>query len=432
MSFRADIKTLVTILAVFLVLYFLPVDTGRFANAITEALALAQWYAREHVLFGLLPAFFIAGAITAFISKASVMRYLGAHATKFVSYAVASVSGSILSVCSCTILPLFAGIYSRGAGLGPATTFLYAGPAINVIAVFLTARVLGAQLGVARAVGAILFSIVIGLLMHVFFRDEENTRAEAALAEPAPEVDRPLGQSMAVFATTVALLAFANWEAGGEVGVSHVIASVKWPLTGGAAVLLGIMLIRWFEARVWAVVGTGIAVLALALLMPARPAIPFVVGVTGLILTARTGGREMHNWLEGSWDLAKDILPLLFAGILVIGALLGRPGHEGLVPSSWIGNLVGDNSILSNLTATIASGLMYFCTMTEIPIVQGLMGAGMAKGPALAFLLAGPAVSLPNILILRKVVGAKKTAAYLALVVVMSTLTGTIFGMIVD
>jgi uncharacterized membrane protein YraQ (UPF0718 family) len=432
LDWKRDGKFVLIAAAVFLMFYLIPMDAGRVGNAVTEALALVQWYVREHMLMGLLPALFIAGAVSAFVSKASVMRYLGAHASKFVSYAVASVSGCVLAVCSCTILPLFAGIYSRGAGLGPATTFLYAGPAINVIAIFLTARVLGAQLGVARAMGAIAFSIVIGLIMHFIFRHEETVRAAEQLAEPRPEVERPLRQSLAVFASTVAILAFANWHAAGDTGISHAIYVARWPLTGASAIVLGVVLVRWFGLRTWTVVSAGAAVTALALLFPGRPLIPFLAGMAGLTVVAATGTRETRDWLDGSWDLARDILPLLFAGILVVGATLGRPGHEGLIPSAWVAGLVGDNSILSNLVAAMASGLMYFCTMTEIPIVQGLMGAGMAKGPALAFLLAGPAVSLPNILILRKVVGTRKTLVYLTLVLIMSTVTGALFGQLTD
>jgi len=432
LDWKRDGKFVLIAAAVFLMFYLIPMDAGRVGNAVTEALALVQWYVREHMLMGLLPALFIAGAVSAFVSKASVMRYLGAHASKFVSYAVASVSGCVLAVCSCTILPLFAGIYSRGAGLGPATAFLYAGPAINVIAIFLTARVLGAQLGVARAVGAIAFSIVIGLIMHFIFRHEETVRAVEQLAEPRPEVERPLRQSLAVFASTVAILAFANWHAAGDTGVSHAIYVARWPLTGASAIVLGVVLVRWFGLRTWTVVSAGAAVTALALLFPGRPLIPFLAGMAGLTVVAATGTRETRDWLDGSWDLARDILPLLFVGILVVGAMLGRPGHEGLIPSAWVAGLVGDNSILSNLVAAMASGLMYFCTMTEIPIVQGLMGSGMAKGPALAFLLAGPAVSLPNILILRKVVGTRKTLVYLTLVLIMSTVTGALFGLLTD
>jgi uncharacterized membrane protein YraQ (UPF0718 family) len=430
MKINSDVRMIVAILAVFLVFYFVPIEGGRLGSAVMESLMLVQWYVREHVLLGLLPAFFIAGAISAFVSKASVMRYLGAHASKFMSYAVASVSGSILAVCSCTILPLFAGIYSRGAGLGPATTFLYAGPAINVLAIFLTARVLGAELGVARAIGAIVFSVLIGLLMHLFFREEESARAEAALSEPPPDAERPLLQSMIVFAVTVAILVFANWHSAGGSGISESIARVKWQLTGALAVALGALLVVWFRANVWGVIGTAAAVVASGVLFSGRPVVPFLVGIGGLVAVTWSAKGELREWLDGTWGLTKDILPLLFVGIIVVGAMLGRPGHDGLIPSAWIATLVGDNSVLSSFVAAVASGLMYFCTMTEIPIVQGLMGAGMAKGPALAFLLAGPAVSVPNILILTSIIGPRKTAVYLCMVLVMSTATGTIFGVL--
>jgi uncharacterized protein len=430
LDWRRDWKLVSAVVVILAVFYFVPVDNARITGAVSESLALVQWYVRGHMFMGLLPALFIAGAISAFISKASVMRYLGAHASKLVSYAVASVSGSVLSVCSCTILPLFAGIYSRGAGLGPATTFLYAGPAINVIAVFLTARVLGAQLGIARAIGAISFSIVIGLIMHLIFRREETERAEKHLAEPPPEAERPLGQGLAMFATAIAVLALANWDGHGG-GIAGAIASVKWPGTAAAALLLGFFLVRWLEVKLWAIIGVAAAVAATAFALPGNHVVPFLVGMAGLVYVAATGNREMNDWLDSSWDLARDILPLLFAGILVVGALLGRPGHEGLIPSGWVAGLVGRNTLGANLVAAIASGLMYFCTMTEIPIVQGLMGAGMAKGPALAFLLAGPAVSLPNILILRSIIGTRKTVIYLALVLVMATLTGEVFGALV-
>jgi uncharacterized membrane protein YraQ (UPF0718 family) len=286
-------------------------------------------------------------------------------------------------------------------------------------------------LGVARALGAIVFSVVIGLVMHVIFRKEEARRAEDALSEPRPEVERPLSQSLTVFATTVAVLAFANWEAPGDgPGVAQAIYAIKWPLTAVASGVLGVLLVLWFRLRWWAVIVAAAATAALALAFPGRPMIPFLSGMGGLLILSVTGTGETRDWMSESWDLAKDLLPMLFAGILVIGALLGRPDHEALVPTGWVAGLVGDNSIASNFVAAVASGLMYFCTMVEVPIVQGLMGAGMAKGPALAFLLAGPAVSLPNMLILRSVIGTKKTAVYLLLVILMSTITGAVFGLL--
>jgi uncharacterized membrane protein YraQ (UPF0718 family) len=429
LSVRTEVRIFLLILGAFLVFYLAPLDNARVQGAVMEALALVQWYAREHMIFGLLPAFFIAGAISAFVSKGAVMRYLGARARRSVAYAVASVSGSILAVCSCTILPLFAGIYARGAGLGPATAFLYAGPAINIMAIILTARVLGARIGLARAVGAVAFSIVIGILMHLLFRKDEVRRADQALSEPEPERGRPIHQTLSVFAMMIALLAFANWHGSSDaVGLSHAVYSVKWPLTGAAAIGLGAILVTWYGVRLsWAIAG-AIPVVLLAALVPGNPVPAFVAGVAAVTVISLASGGETRAWVEGSWDFAKEILPLLLAGILIVGLLLGRPGAEGLIPSRWVIHLVGGNSLRSSFVAALASGLMYFCTLTEVPIVQGLMGSGMGKGPALAFLLAGPAVSLPNILILRSIIGTRKTVTYLILVVVMATATGTIFG----
>lgn len=433
MNLRRELRTLVLMVGVFLAIYFVPLDAPRLRGAVIDSLELVQWYAREHMIFGLLPAFFIAGAISAFVSKGAVMRYLGARARRAVAYAVASVSGSVLAVCSCTILPLFAGIYARGAGLGPATAFLYSGPAINVIAIFLTARVLGAELGVARAVGAIVFSVVIGLVMHVVFRKDESLRADQALDGPEPPHERPIGHILALFATMVAVLAFANWSP--EAATSQLSTWVlrwKWSLTAAAAFSLAVLLVRAFGVAPRKMALAAVPVAATAVVFRGNPAIPFTFGVGAMAVVALSSPGEPREWVAGSWRFAKDILPLLLAGILVVGLLLGGPRGEGLIPTHWVDSLIGGNSLRANLVASTAGGLMYFCTMTEIPIVQGLLGSGMGKGPALAFLLAGPAVSLPNILILRRILGTRKTATYVALVVVMSTLTGVLFGMLAD
>jgi uncharacterized membrane protein YraQ (UPF0718 family) len=429
LSLKTEIRTLALVLGAFLVFYFAPLESARVRGAIMESVTLVQWYAREHMIFGLLPAFFIAGAISAFVSKGAVMKYLGARARRSVAYAVASVSGSILAVCSCTILPLFAGIYARGAGLGPATAFLYAGPAINVMAIILTARVLGAEIGVARAVGAIVFSVVIGSLMHLFFRREEVRRADEALAEPEPEHGRPIHQTLSIFIAMIALLAFANWGRPAEAaGLSYAVYSVKWILTAAAAAALGAVLVAWYKVRLAWALGGAAFVIAIAVLFPGSPIPAFVAGVAAVTVFSLASGGESREWVEGSWDFAKEILPLLLAGILIVGLLLGRPEAEGLIPSTWVIRLVGGNSLRSSFVAAVSSGLMYFCTLTEVPIVQGLMGSGMGKGPALSFLLAGPAVSVPNILILRSIIGTKKTLVYLALVIVMATATGAVFG----
>jgi uncharacterized membrane protein YraQ (UPF0718 family) len=382
-------KKLIYILLVFFGAYFMPVGWPRFQTGMFEAFALVRWYAREHVLLCLVPAFFIAGAISVFVSQASVLKYFGASANKVVAYGVASVSGSILAVCSCTVLPLFSGIYTRGAGLGPATAFLYSGPAINVLAIILTARVLGTEMGIARAVGAVLFSVVIGLLMHFLFLKEEQARTGKGEIAAGEDIGsgRPLWKNGLYFFTMVAALVFLNWGAPGtEGGLWATVYQAKWWISGGILLALAYMVIRWFRRD------------------------------------------ELSEWAESSWGFAKQILPLLLAGVMAAGLLLGRPGHEGLIPSEWVSRLVGGNSIRANLFASVVGAFMYFATLTEIPILEGLMGAGMGRGPALALLLAGPALSLPSMLVINQVIGPRKTITYCSLVVIMATVTGILYG----
>jgi len=422
-------KPLSVIVGVFIIFFWLPVGNSRFNGAVIEALALAKWYAQEHVILCLVPAFFIAGAIACFVSQAAVMKYLGAGAKKVLAYGVASVSGSILAVCSCTVLPLFASIWKRGAGLGPAIAFLYSGPAINILAIVLTARVLGLPIGIARAIGAIIFSIVIGLIMHFLFRKEEEAKAQAAMHMPEPEVERPLWQNAIYFAVMVFILISATWGKPGEpTGLWHAIYSIKWMMTGFFALILGILLVIWFKVKIYKVGLAGAAVLVLALLFPHEPLIAFSAGIIGLVWMITTTRGETENWFLSSWDFTKQIMPLLFAGVLVAGLLLGRPGSEGLISSKWVSSLVGGNSLWANLFASVAGAFMYFATLTEVPILQGLLGSGMGQGPALALLLAGPALSLPNMLVIRSVLGTKKTIAYITLVVIMATISGMIFG----
>ncbi len=426
-----ELRVALLFAAVFLAAYFLPLDSARFDGAVTESLALTRWYAREHVLTCLVPAFFIAGAIAAFVSQAAVMKYLGPRANKALAYGVASVSGSVLAVCSCTVLPLFAGIHKRGAGLGPATAFLYAGPAINVLAVILTARVLGLELGVARAVGAIVFSVVIGILMHLIFRRGESERAAARAVLPDPPAGRPLVQTALVFAAMVGILVFANWGRPAEPqGFWFAVHEAKWAITGVFAALLALGLWAWFGARPWKLAAGAVAVGAAAALTPAHPVVPFLTGVVAFALITGTGNEELRDWLAQTWSFARLILPLLLAGVLAAGLLLGRPGHEGLVPSEWVARAVGGNSFGANLFASVAGSLMYFATLTEIPILEGLRGAGMGNGPSLALLLAGPALSLPNMLVIRGVMGTRKTLAFVGLVVAMSTASGLLFGVL--
>ena len=338
-------------------------------------------------------------------------------------------SGTILAVCSCTVLPLFAGIYRMGAGLGPATAFLYSGPAINVLAIILTTRVLGAQLGIARAVGAVVFAVVIGLAMHLIFRREEMAKAKQQAVMPGAEESRPLWQNGLYFALLVAVLVFANWGGPGEeTGAWAWLFAHKWHLTAAAGAALGVALVGWFGLSARRALAVGGATLVAALVANGHPVVPFTIGVIGLSLIIANDEGELGRWLESSWGFAKQILPLLFAGVLVAGALLGRPGGEGLIPSEWVSTTVGGNSLAANLFASVVGAFMYFATLTEVPILEGLLANGMGQGPALALLLAGPAVSLPNMLVIASVIGWKKTSAYIALVVVMATLTGFLYG----
>lgn len=378
--------------AVFLVCYFFPTELLTFRGPVFESIALVKWYAREHVLMCLIPAFFIAGAVAVFISKASVVKYFGAKANKFLAYSVASVSGAILAVCSCTVLPLFSGIYKRGAGIGPATAFLYSGPAINVLAIIMTARILGLELGLARALGAVIFSVVIGLLMHLIFIREERNRVDTGEVDMGWEetAERPLWKTALYMLSMVGVLVFANWARPipGQGGIWAFIYGMKWMITGIFLVFLSIMLTRWFSKE------------------------------------------EIRTWTASTWTFAKQILPLLLLGVIAAGFLLGRPGQEGIIPSGLIEKAVGGNSLRANLFASVVGAFMYFATLTEVPILQGLIGSGMGKGPALALLLAGPALSLPNMLVIRGVLGTKKTVVYVSLVVVMATISGILFGTI--
>lgn len=428
MNWKKEWVPLGLILAVFLIFYFLPLEQIPFGGPFFEAIALTTWYAREHVILCLVPAFFIAGAIAVFVSQGSVMKYLGAGAKKVVSYGVASVSGGILAVCSCTVLPLFAGIYRMGAGLGPATAFLYSGPAVNVLAIVLTARILGLELGIARAVGAVVFSVAIGLLMQLIFRNEAKSD-NVAMAAMDDEPKRPLWQNALYIASMVGILVFANWSSAADTsGLFQIIAELKWYLTSLSAIALGVMLVLWFGVSWLKVALLGIVTAVLALVFPEQPLIAFVIGILGVSVIIANRKDETGDWFEQSWGFAKQIMPLLFGGVLVAGLLLGRPDSEGLIPSAWIADLVGGNSVFANLFASVVGAFMYFATLTEIPILQGLIGSGMGKGPALALLLAGPALSLPNMLVIRSVMGTKKTIVFVSLVVVMATTTGIIYG----
>jgi len=429
MDWKKEYKYLLWMVGGFLAFFYLPVGWPRFDNAIVEGLQLTKWYAREHVLLCLIPAFFIAGAITVFVSQESVLRYLGHKANQVLAYGVASVSGTILAVCSCTVLPLFAGIYNTGAGLGPATAFLYSGPAINVLAIILTAKVLGPEMGIARAVGAVVFSVVIGLLMHFIFRKDEAKRAQDMAEMPMAETKRRLWKNVVYFGLMVAILIFSNWgKPQGAGSFWQIMYSVKWILTGISAIIFGWVLYKWFDIAWWKIAITGAIVAGLSIIFSHEPLIPFGAAVIGLSVITATDRGEAGTWFESAWGYAKQIFPLLLFGVLASGFFLGRPGYEGIIPSAWVAKLVGGNSLGANFFASIVGAFMYFATLTEVPILQGLLGSGMGKGPALALLLAGPALSLPSMLVIRTIIGTKKAAVYISLVIVMATLTGMLYG----
>jgi uncharacterized membrane protein YraQ (UPF0718 family) len=392
-NYVKELKIFAGIASIFLLIYFAPLGNPQVQAAILESFHMLQEYAREHVLFCLIPAFFIAGAMENFISRQSVMKYLGPKAKRWLAYAVASVSGAILAVCSCTVLPLFMGIYKRGAGLGPASAFLYSGPAVNILAITLTARVLGWQMGLARAVGAVAFSVIIGLIMAFLYREEEDTRQKSLTATEAFEEEdiRSLSQTTAYFAALVGILVFAAWgNPSEEIGFWSDIFKAKWYIVAALLITLAYMTKTWFSQD------------------------------------------ELVAWKDSTWEFAKRTLPLLFGGVAVAGLLMGRPGTgAGIIPSQYIASLVGGNSLPANLAASVIGAFMYFATLTEIPIIQGLMGAGMGQGPALALLLAGPALSLPSMLVINSVLGPKKTVTYILLVVVMATISGMLFGALV-
>lgn len=424
----AEVKLLLGICAGFLLIFFLPMGQPRFENAVLEGLRLTQWYAREHVILCLLPAFVIAGAMAVYISQGAVMRHLGPQAPKPVAFGVASIAGTLLAVCSCTVLPLFGGIYKRGAGLGAAIAFLYSGPAINVMAIVVTAKVLGAELGIARAVGAILFALLIGTIMHLLYRREEAARATKSARGFADEEDgHPLRDVVALFSLMIGILVFANW-ASADSPTWMAIFAWKWPITALLAALLGWLLVRRWQWSAKPMLVTAALIAAVAAFKPEWPELAMVIGIAGLMLQASRENAAGQEWVGQSWDFTKQIVPLLLGGVLIAGMLLGRPGHEGLIPGSWVVWAVGDNSFTSTLLAAVLGAFMYFSTLTEVPIVEGLLGAGMGKGPALAILLAGPALSLPNMLVIRTVLGTEKTLVYCALVVVMATLSGYLYG----
>lgn len=415
-------------LLAFLAFYFMPAGTDSFDNAISEAFGLLGWYAREHVILCLVPAFFIAGVIAVFISQGVVAKYLGPMAAKWKAYLVASLSGTILAVCSCTILPLFASIYKRGAGLGPAMAFLYSGPAINILAIILTARILGMELGIARIIGAVIFSVVIGLVMALLFRKEEKARAEEMSGFTDLPFAKPVWQIISLFLSLVFILIFANWgNPAQENSLAFLIWDLKWPLTAFFGLVLAGILVFVLNINWWKVL-IATALVAVASIVSSSALIPFATAIAALVIIIATSRGMALEWLGETWFFTKQILPLLAIGVLIAGFLLGGPDGNGIIPEHYISSLLGGNSLAANFFASVFGAFMYFATLTEIPIIQGLLANGMGKGPALTLLLAGPALSLPNMLVIRSVIGNKKTAIYVLLVIIMACISGMVYG----
>lgn len=430
-------KIFAAFLAVFLIAYFLPLADAKYSNAIVEAFKLLQWYARNHTLACVVPALFIAGGIITFLSQASVMKYLGPKSNKPLAYAVASVAGTVLAVCSCSVLPMFAGIYKLGAGLGPASAFLYSGPAINILAIFLTARVLGLDIGLWRAIGAVGFAFIVGLGMALIFRREEKEKVEAAMLMPEPPPAARRGwQNALLLASMIGFLVFSDWFNPGNAIVKK---------TDGTAVR-GVVLQEMRDEvmiQVQESVGTIRAgdrlTLAKSEIAEIEEAKSWVIEVhhvrwyvAGAMLVALAlmswgwvSRDEFWTWMQNTWGFAKLLIPLLFGGVFVVGFI------SALLPDKQIGMLVGDNGLRSNLIGSVVGALFYFATLTEVPITQALMEHGMAKGPVVALLLAGPALSLPNMLVLIRVMGVKKTAAFSVLIVIMATIAGLLAGSVV-
>jgi uncharacterized membrane protein YraQ (UPF0718 family) len=435
--FGREGKIFLLFAGIFLFAYYLPLGSPKVQEAVLESFLMLQAYARNHTLTCVVPALFIAGAIITFLNQASVMRYLGPTANKFVAYTMASVSGTILAVCSCSVLPMFAGIYHMGAGLGPASAFLYSGPGINILAIFLTARVLGFEIGVARVVGAVGFAFLVGLAMAFVFRREEKAKVAAAMALPPPEAPRrPFRQTAVFFFSLVAILIFAAWVTPRDVTIhltngqqvqavvleerSHdmifqlsqdwegkkkedqviipkerlqrlereqsfslTVAQVKYYIAGAILLFIFLMLWRWFTRE------------------------------------------EIDEWLHHTWDFTKLLAPLLYGGVLAVGFV------SALIPPQYVASLVGDNSWSANFAASLIGAFWYFATLTEVPITQALMRMGMDQGPALALLLAGPALSLPSMIVIGKVMGWKKTSVFVSFIVIAATLAGKLFGWLV-
>jgi uncharacterized protein len=424
--------------SVFLLAYFLNFTDENIRNAIMDAFFMLQWYVQYHTLACVVPAMFIAGAIACFFSPSAVLRHLGPKANKVEAYGVASTSGTVLAVCSCSVLPMFAGIYRVGAGIGPASAFLYSGPAINVMAIFLTARVLGFDLGVARIIGSISFAVIIGLIMAALFRKDDEARAAAVMALPdSPPAKRTLLQTAVFFVAMIAFLVFSDWA-----NPSQTILEMKDGRVMNVAVLQKSS--EMYRVQLEQPLGDmhkgAKLMLSTDEIVSEKDWTPenyrwaawvfhhrwYFAGACFLATLAMVGAwfdrQELGEWMGQTWTFTKTIVPLLFGGVLITGFV------GALIPEAWVGRWVGGDSFQANLIASLIGGMWYFATLTEIPILEALLGLGMGRGPALALLLAGPALSLPSIAVIYSVMGFKKTATFVVLTVLMSTFVGMVFG----
>lgn len=455
------------LLGIFLIGYFLPVTDKAVDNAIIEAFKMLQWYARCHTLACVVPAIMIAGAIATFLDKAVIMKYLGPQASPVQAYGVSSVSGLILAVCSCSVLPMFAGIYRIGAGLGPATTFLFSGPALNVMAVFLSARVLGWEMGIARTVLSIVGSILVGLMMAFIFRRSEKKRAAAVMLLPEPaEISRPLWKTALALMTMIMFLVFSDWVNPGTSIITipqgetvlrmeqrdsspvlvkdeiRLDVSVLQQTSGDVNVQVNQVLSEDSDASAGSFVPGSKYNIQLDQISRWEQNVPesyqwalsiyqtrwyYALGMLVLLLIMfwRWFTRdELKEWLSQSWSFGKTIIPLLFGGIFVTGFV------SALIPAEYVVKLVGSNTLISNGIASLIGTLWYFATLTEIPTMQALIELGMHKGPALTLLIAGPTLSLPSIVVIGRYLGFVKTFVFVLLVILLSSLSGFLFGLI--
>ena len=457
-------KSIGLVLAAVAFALFVPVGWRRFDHAVLEALHMLRDFARAHILLSLLPALVIAGAIATFINRQAIIRYLGPDSNKAAAYGIASVGGAVLAVCSCTVLPLFAGIMRMGAGVGPATALLYAGPAINVMAVFLTASALGFDVGAARAGLAVIFAVIVGLCMGTLFGREADEDSPAPARPQASEDERPAWKTAVLIGTMMAALVAGSWAVTGQLTVGirccppgEVTQHYRGELLSETEQSMTIRLpngdVRRFSKGVVATKDTLEHPVYVAIHRARWLITAALLAAVAVLMWRWCDGSELKEWATNSWDLCRRIVPLLLAGVLLAGFLLGRPNHEGLIPSRYVEMVVGGDPgpllrelglsggafagllraawlPITCLAAALVGTFTYFATLTEVPVVAGLLGAGMGKGPALALLLAGPAMSLPNMLVIYSVLGGKRTAVYCVLIVTTSTLAGVGFALV--